>query len=131
MVTKFAVFYSGVARVTRGQQTAGFTLAELSRSRAQAAAPRRPRFSAVSRSPAAGANTIQAAINASTPNGTVFLSGSYTQTTNLVLKNGVRITTNGTATVTFTNNANLTTTPHRHAGPHRGRALGAGASPTP
>ena len=112
VVTKFAVFYSGVARVTRGQQTAGFTLADAqSLAGASGSALADPRFSAVSRSPAAGANTIQAAIDACTPNGTVFLSGSYTQTTNLLLKSGVRITTNGTATVTFTGNAICTNTP--------------------
>ena len=52
VVTKFAVFYSGVARVTRGQQTAGFTLADAqSLAGASGSALVDPRFSAVSRSP--------------------------------------------------------------------------------
>ena len=102
VVTKFAVFYGGVVRTTRGQQTAGLTLAD-----AQALAGAGgdalpdPRFSAVSRSPAAGADTIQAAIDAATPNGTVILSGTYKQTKDLVLKTGVRITTDTGSSATI------------------------------
>jgi hypothetical protein len=109
VVTKFAVFYGGVARTTKGQQTLGLTLAD-AQALAGASGPALPdpRFSAVSHSPAAGANTIQAAINAATPNGTVILSGNYTQSVDLVLKKGVRLTTSGSATVTFTNDAKLT-----------------------
>ena len=109
VVTKFAMFYSGVARTTRGQQTAGFTLAD-AQALAGASGPvlPDPKFSAVSRSPAAGANTIQAAIDAATPNGTVTLSGNYTQSVNLVLKRGVRLTSSSGATITFTGDAILT-----------------------
>ena len=109
VVTKFAVFYGGVARTTKDQQTAGLTLADAQAlAGASGSALADPRFAAVSRSPVAGANTIQAAIDAATPNGTVFLSGSYTQTANLVLKSGVRLTANTSATITFTGAAILT-----------------------
>ena len=110
VVTKFAVFYGGVARTTKDQQALGLTLAD-AQALAGASGPvlPDPRFSAVSQSPVAGANTIQAAIDAATPNGTVILSGSYTQSVDLVLKKGVRLTTSGGATITFTNDAKLTT----------------------
>jgi hypothetical protein len=103
------MFYGGVARTTKGQQTAGLSLAD-----AQALAGARgpalpdPRFSGRSETPTAGANSIQAAINAVTPNGTVILSGSYTQSVDLVLRQGVRLTSSSGATITFTNDAKLT-----------------------
>jgi hypothetical protein len=129
VVTKFAVFYGGAARTTKGQQTLGLTLAD-AQALAGAAGPvlPDPRFSAVSQSPAAGANTIQAAINAATPSGTVTLSGNYTQSVDLVLKKGVRLTTSGSATVTFTNDAKLTTAvPTAMPALTRGGTLAAGA----
>jgi hypothetical protein len=129
VVTKFAVFYGGAARTTKGQQTLGLTLAD-AQALAGAAGPvlPDPGFSAVSQSPAAGANTIQAAINAATPSGTVTLSGNYTQSVDLVLKKGVRLTTSGSATVTFTNDAKLTTAvPTAMPALTRGGTLAAGA----
>ena len=129
VVTQFAVFYGGVARTTKDQQTLGLTLAD-AQALAGASGPvlPDPRFSAVSQSPVAGANTIQAAINAATPNGTVILSGSYTQSVDLVLKKGVRLTTSGSATITFTNDANLTTAvPTAMPALTGGGALAAGA----
>ena len=68
VVTKFAVFYGGVARTTKNQQTAGLTLADAQAlAGASGSALADPRFSVISRSPLAGANTIQAAIDAATP----------------------------------------------------------------
>ena len=110
VVTKFAVFYGGVARTTKGQQTSGLTIGDAQAlAGASGSALADPRFSSVSRSPTAGTNRIQAAIDACTPNGTVTLSGSYTQSVDLVLKRGVRLTSNAGATITFTNDAKLTT----------------------
>ena len=132
MVTKFAVFYGGVARTTRGQVTAGFTLAACQAlAGASGSALADPRFTAVSRSPLAGTNTIQAAIDAcnSGGGGTVTLSGSYIQTANLVLKSRVRITTSDSATITLTGAATqvITTPPAAMPTLSNANALNAGA----
>ena len=93
VVTKFAVFYSGTTRITRGQVTAGFTLADCQAlAGASGAALEDPRFSAVpARTATPGTNTIQTHIDACNAGGggTVILNGAFTQSVDLILKSRV------------------------------------------
>lgn len=111
-VSKFAVFYSGATRITRGQVTTGFTLADCQAlAGASGSVLADPAFPAAgNQTPTAGTNTIQAAINAANAagGGTVFLSGTYTQSVDLNLLSNVRISTNSSAIVNFTNDAKFT-----------------------
>ena len=116
VITKFALFYEGTVRTTIGQKTKGLTL-EDAQALAGAKATKSgkiehlpdPLYSNTGASPAAGTNVIQDAIDNCTPNGTVTLVGDYTQSEDLVMKRGVRLTSSRGATISFTNDAKLCT----------------------
>jgi hypothetical protein len=112
VVTKFAVFHSGMTRVARGQLTPGFTLAACQAlAGASGAVLPDPKFGTLTQTAPAGLNQIQAAINAmnSAGGGTVILNGSYSQSVSLILRSRVRLTTTSSATITLTGAAQVTT----------------------
>lgn len=109
VVSRFAVFHAGATRTAYGQITQGLTLDDIQELAGEAGNHLcNPRFADKVVDVTPGTNTIQAAIDEATPNGTVTLaSGTYILSKDIVLKQGVRITSKG-ALLNFTNDAKIT-----------------------